>query len=1051
MEDSIYSPKNKRERPLKPQNDGDDSSHDQRTPKRRLYWADSEIISDPAVPSSTSMEESEPTMTSCSGSLSGLEKKEGHVPFQKRVKPISVYLLKSKEIEASLSAMESEFEFKRNRDCSNEEKDFKPFVDCRTASSTRQKDKPKSLVKPFVIECGEQEDEEEEEEEEEKEEEQGGGGGGEGGEVIEELEVKDEKDVIEMTGLGSYEGRPRRRLTSFSITNSMDEMVIIDHSTLESLFISSVLLRAFWCITGFLAKSLYIWVSTELADYLCEMPEASYVNCHSSFKFKLTVDPEVEFGELLPSLVSAMLEDLPTVKPHIDFVADQFIVLDQEFSKFKAIKKYMRLFKEDMEKIKMLRQENMVNGRKFSGPFHSIHDCNAEFDKKASKDKDGEKHDLDHRAQRSLTGFEMLDEGETVRPFENLEYSRLYIISENQPSYNSDEPDLGVWCKSFGPAVSWCITGYDKGTPEIWVSTETAEYLCGKPSKAMVCIRAYHIISASPDLEFDEFCRELVLDILPHFDTFKDEQTTWNYVNFHLGFVAAQPSIKSNTKKFNVDAVKEMDRKACEIYLWCFVNLKSRKPFPTVQEINPHQSKNKNTQEKPEEVKEEGGGELVPGSIVPKSRPDPNMLGRPRQRLSCFDIADLVGVFRSIDDPHAGDLFILALVRPFDGSLAIWLFNDLANYLCLIPLPTYKSFYWNKASLCIWAFKKLKKEPDMDYDKLLGSLVRTLMRRIGGNKIKFMSEEHKGQLEKIREAKIHRRWTLSGSFYSTQDFNKKHKHGVSSMNPHYSNKKNQNKPKSIEVKRAHRRLKGFTILDQKEDMHAIEDLEPKKFYISSEIRPLYGVNSNTVVQCKLFGPITSWCITGYKEGHPSIWISIKVAYYLCDEPSTIHLPLFMPLHMKAVLSIHAFQFLKEKFSRTVRELFQELILDRKKSCRVENSHLDFRAEQLIGLDMSFFSKLPAIKDVQGVVVKEAGNTKARFSFFSIDEENKCLHKCGSSFSSSEKNENCQKYQLESKFEKVGEEIMKKPESHVRVSQDGPEHHMNLRPQRASDL
>ncbi|KAL4182459.1 hypothetical protein AMTRI_Chr11g150190 [Amborella trichopoda] len=94
------------------------------------------------------------------------------------------------------------------------------------------------------------------------------------------------------------------------------------------------------------------------------------------------------------------------------------------------------------------------------------------------------------------------------------------------------------------------------------------------------------------------------------------------------------------------------------------------------------------------------------------------------------------------------------------------------------------------------------------------------------------------------------------------------------MNPHYSNKKNQNKemgmekvamdqeaevievelvavsktrPKSIEIKRSHRRLKGFMILDEKEDMRAIEDLEHNKFYISSEIRPLYGVNPNTMV------------------------------------------------------------------------------------------------------------------------------------------------------------------------------------------------------------
>ncbi|ERN13199.1 hypothetical protein AMTR_s00040p00219400 [Amborella trichopoda] len=1077
------------------------------------------------------------------------------------------------------------------------------------------------------------------------------------------VEIKDEIKVIQVTRHGLYEGRPLRRLTSFSITNSVDERVMIDHSTLESLFIS------------------------ELADYLCERPSASYVNCYSSFKFKaslciqtfykLTVDRELEFGELLLSLVSAMLEDWPgsadsnlmseTLKPHMAFVADQLVALDQKFSKLKAMNTIYEVLKEDMEKIRMLRQENMMNGRKFSGSFYSIHHCNEEFDKEASKENDGEKVKMEAsssqpsleeekrhppnrrslatyienqeknietvkkaamdtrkidegievvngelvvsmtgttdieilRAQRSLKGFKMLDEGEALQPFENLEHGLLYITSEIWPSYNSEEPNQGVLCNSFGPAVSWCITGYEEGTPEIWVSTDLVDYLCRKPSadylpffkpfyeKAMLCIRAFQIISASPYLKFDEFCRELVSDILPCFDTFKDEDTTWNYVNSHLRFIAEQligldwisfcekPSIKSIIDKFKMNVAKAMDTKACGSFLslydknWWIKNCRSeamilteRDPSLVVRQPEAvkaslgrlgnksESNEEQHTQEKPKEVKEGGGGELVPGSNVPKMRaskessaiemtrpdlkkPDPDMPGRPRRRLSNFEIKDSAGGFHSIDDRDVEDLFIAAQVRSFDGpisdlqlrcnylgpirswcitgfregSLAIWLSTDLADYLCLIPLPEYESFYWkfwNKASLCIWAYKKLKKKPDMDYDNLLGYLVHTLMRRIGGDyydtvqlvkslfgflidqligldpsfselkAIKSMSEEYKGQLENIREATLCRRWKLSGSFYSIQDFNEKHKQGVSSMNPHYSNKKNQNKemgmekvamdqeaevievelvavsktrPKAIEIKRAHRRLKGFMILDEKEDMRAIEDLEHNKFYISPEIGPLYGENSNTVVRRKLFGPITSWCITGYNEGCPSIWISTKVADYLCDEPNKGYTPLFKPLYVKAVLCIHAFQFLKKKPSGKFRELFKEMILalkanfenfkDNKEACNVANSHLNFIAEQLIGLDMSF-SKLQAIKTMikkSKVDITKAGNTKARFSFFSIDEQNKWLHKGGSSFSSSEKNENRQKHQLENNVEKVGEGIMKKPKSHVRALEE----------------
>ncbi|ERN13203.1 hypothetical protein AMTR_s00040p00220310 [Amborella trichopoda] len=405
------------------------------------------------------------------------------------------------------------------------------------------------------------------------------------------------------------------------------------------------------------------------------MPAENYFHYYSYFKFKaslclrtfeeLSYDTEVKFGNLVTSLAFTMLNDCQfsadynsmseSVKPHMAFVADQLVALDKNFSEFKVIKKINEVFKEDMEKIRMLRQVNMLSGRKFSGSFYSIQDSNEEFNKEGSKDNDGDKamreatsyqtivEEENHRppkkrslptiietqeknietvkptamdvrkteeeievvddediavsmtgttdtkttqAQRMLKGFEILDVGEAMQPFEKLESHRLYITSEIWTSYNSEEPDLGVRCKSFGPAVSWCIIGYEEEAPQIWVSTDCADYLCRKPSadympffkpfyeKAMLCIRAFHVINAFPDLDFDEFCTKLVLDILPCFDTFKDEETTRNYVNSHLGFVAEQligldriffseiPSIKSIIHKFNVD-VATLNRMAC--------------------------------------------------------------------------------------------------------------------------------------------------------------------------------------------------------------------------------------------------------------------------------------------------------------------------------------------------------------------------------------------------------------------------------------------------------------------------------------------------------
>ncbi|XP_020517664.1 DNA (cytosine-5)-methyltransferase 4, partial [Amborella trichopoda] len=671
MEDSFVSPKNKRKRSVSPQGR-----------KRRLSWTDSEIISGPIAPSSTSMEESEPTITSCSGSqenletipglLSGLEGKEGHVhgfcsaseekpqamkasgkraastdlPYgsSKRVKPISVDPLNFKETDASLSGAAMSL----------------LTSGATKTSSTGQGNEPKSLVERNVgsssaskpskdSDSNENPDLTIQEEQRSQEKLEG-----------EDQELEGEEEVGEGKGVvipfeGCTSENLRFRCGPFGPVRS-------------------------WCITGFRGMFLSIWVSTGLADYLCVMPRESYFHYYSCFKFKaslcfrtfqeLTLDKEVEFGDLLSLLALNMLDDCPgyadfnlmsdAAKPHMAFVADQLVALDEHFSEFKVIKMINEEFKEDMEKIRILRQANMVSGRKFSGSFYSIQNCNEEFTKASSKDNDGEKarrgatssqtsleeekhHPpkkqslptiiesqeknietikktaLDVRKkteeievvndeyvavsitgttnskttkdQRRLKGFEMLDKGEVMQPFENLEADRMYITSEIWTSYNSEEPDLGVRCKSFGPALSWCITGYEKEAPEIWVSTEMADYLCQKPSadympffkpfyeKAMLCIQAFHVICATPDLEFDEFCRKLVLDIFPCFDTFKDEETTWNYVNSNLGFVAEQligldgivfseiTSIKSIVHKCNVDVAKALDRKACGSFL----------------------------------------------------------------------------------------------------------------------------------------------------------------------------------------------------------------------------------------------------------------------------------------------------------------------------------------------------------------------------------------------------------------------------------------------------------------------------------------------------
>ncbi|ERN13208.1 hypothetical protein AMTR_s00040p00221100 [Amborella trichopoda] len=535
-----------------------------------------------------------------------------------------------------------------------------------------------------------------------------------------------ELEAISMTRTGDSEAkRSLRTLRGFEILDGREAMQQIEDSESDEFYITSeiwpfnvansnqvVRCEMFgkitsWCITGYNEGYPFIWVSTRVADYLCEEPNEGYSPFYKVLYRKamlcvlayhiLNNAPYMQFDEFLLKLVLDLMDCLGTFKDEeatrnyvnsqMGFVAEQLIGLDARFfSKLPVIKIIIDKFnvnigeachsffsideknkgREGMRNLVIHAEEKPrpreldVNRRKFSDSFYSIHDCNEEFDKEASKDNDGEtvmmeatssqtylekekrrppkkrslhinienqkkntekakkvamdtrkiKKEIEvgddefvavsmtgttdiktTRAQRRLEGFEMLDEGEALQPFENLEYERLYITSEIWPRYNLEEPDLGVRCKSFGPAVSLCLTGYKEGALEIWVSTEMADYLCRKPSadyvpffkpfyeKAMLCIRAFHIVRAHPNLEFDEFCRKLVLDILPHFDTFKDKEAAWNFVNSHLGFVAEQligldwiffslrPSIKSIIKKFNVDEVKALERMPCGSFL----------------------------------------------------------------------------------------------------------------------------------------------------------------------------------------------------------------------------------------------------------------------------------------------------------------------------------------------------------------------------------------------------------------------------------------------------------------------------------------------------
>lgn len=128
----------------------------------------------------------------------------------------------------------------------------------------------------------------------------------------------------------------------------------------------------------------------------------------------------------------------------------------------------------------------------------------------------------EERPNRRLTDFTLHNSDGQLQPFEMSEVDDLLISGLILPlEESSDKEKLkGVRCEGFGRIESWAISGYEDGSPVIWLSTDVADYDCVKPAisykkfydhffeKARACVEVYRKLSKSsggnPDLSLDE-------------------------------------------------------------------------------------------------------------------------------------------------------------------------------------------------------------------------------------------------------------------------------------------------------------------------------------------------------------------------------------------------------------------------------------------------------------------------------------------------------------------------------------------------------------------
>ncbi|KAJ0039655.1 hypothetical protein Pint_27589 [Pistacia integerrima] len=132
------------------------------------------------------------------------------------------------------------------------------------------------------------------------------------------------------------------------------------------------------------------------------------------------------------------------------------------------------------------------------------------------------------RPNRRLTDFVLHNSDGVPQPLEMLEVDDMFISGLILPLEGGSDREKvkGVRCEGFGRIESWDISGYEDGSPVIWLSTDIADYDCRKPAgsykkfydhffeKARACIEVYKKLSKASGGNSDCTLDELLAGVV---------------------------------------------------------------------------------------------------------------------------------------------------------------------------------------------------------------------------------------------------------------------------------------------------------------------------------------------------------------------------------------------------------------------------------------------------------------------------------------------------------------------------------------------------------
>ncbi|KAJ9177054.1 hypothetical protein P3X46_012307 [Hevea brasiliensis] len=191
------------------------------------------------------------------------------------------------------------------------------------------------------------------------------------------------------------------------------------------------------------------------------------------------------------------------------------------------------------------------------------------------------------RPNRRLTDFVVHDANGMPRPLEMIEVDDMFISGLILPLEGSPEQEKEkcIRCEGFGRIEGWSISGYEDGSPVVWLTTDIADYDCLRPAssykkfydrffeKAYTCIEVYKKLSKSsggnPDITLDELLAGVVRSMTGR-KCFSGAASIKDFVISHGEFIYNQLIGLDDTSKKN-------DQKFADLPVLLALKDKSRK------------------------------------------------------------------------------------------------------------------------------------------------------------------------------------------------------------------------------------------------------------------------------------------------------------------------------------------------------------------------------------------------------------------------------------------------------------------------------------------